>query len=91
MLGGFLQGYPPHGCPRSRWHTGTFSFGDARQAPREPEQVTAARLLALRTTHTLAPTALAPSAEELRTATGATLTENAVIKVHKRLSAIETR
>lgn len=48
-------------------------------------QATGARLLDLRTTHTLAATATALNAEGLTTATGTAWTENAACKAHKRL------
>ncbi|GAA2910626.1 DNA invertase Pin-like site-specific DNA recombinase [Microbacterium keratanolyticum] len=48
-------------------------------------EATGARLVALRTTHTLAATATALNAEGLTTATGTAWTENAVCKTHKRL------
>ncbi len=50
-------------------------------------EVTRARLLALRATHTLVATADALNAEGLTTATGALWTENTVCKAHKRLLA----
>lgn len=58
----------------------TFGF------PSALPQSTADRLLALRTSHTLAGTADALNAEGLTTATGDAWTVNTVAKVHKRLT-----